>query len=244
MVTRERVGRYTPAAMMRYRLALALLLSLLCPACSMTVVPPARVKDPVTVHVVDYGRHASLVLPAGNGKLAEFSWGDWQFFALARTGLWEGIQAVLFSQGATLSRRYIDEPAEYELIARELEAGRIVSFEVERRKAAELLGRLSARYQRRIDTEIYNAKYRTYFVRDDTRRYCGLYNCTHETARWLKELGCRVRGYSIMSEFVLPKGYTPPRPASRPGTAPATTPATTQPAARGDGRAGPDERVT
>jgi hypothetical protein len=216
--------------MMRYLLAPALLLCLLCPACSMTVVPPAKPKDPVTVHVVDYGRHASLVLPAGNGKLAEFSWGDWQFFALAKTGVLEGLQAVIFSPGATLSRRYIDEPAEYELIASELEAGRVISFNVERRRAAELLGRLSARYQRRIDTEIYNAKYKTNFVRDDTRRYCGLYNCTHETARWLKELGCRVRGYSILSEFVLPQGYVTPKAATRVGTMPATTQGATQPA--------------
>ena len=189
----------------------------------MMVVPPSRVADPVTVHVVDYGRHASLVLPAGEGKLAEFSWGDWQFFALAKTGVLEGLHAVIFSPGATLSRRYIDEPAEYELIARELEAGRVISFQVDRRRAAELLGRLSARYQRRIDTEIYNSKYKTHFVKDDTRRYCGLYNCTHETARWLKELGCRVRGYSLMSEFVLPEGYAAPRGATRPATMRATT---------------------
>src|SRR5688572_31536939 len=99
--------------MMRYQLALVVMLCGLCPACSMTVVPPDKLSDPVTVHVVDYGRHASLVLPAGDGKLAEFSWGDWHFFALAKTSVLSGMRAVLFSPGATLSRKYIDEPKEY-----------------------------------------------------------------------------------------------------------------------------------
>ena len=55
-------------------------------ACQQTIEPPKRVSDPVNVFVVDYGRHASLALPKEGTGLVEWSWGDWNWFALERTG--------------------------------------------------------------------------------------------------------------------------------------------------------------
>ena len=52
---------------MRYRI-IAMIFSLstmLAGGCSTKVVPPAEVSDPVPIYPSNYGRHASLILPAG-----------------------------------------------------------------------------------------------------------------------------------------------------------------------------------
>ena len=117
-----------------------------------------------------------------------------------------------------MSRRYIDVPVEYRFIVLQLGAQRVISFNVERARAVALLGELTARYDSRIGTQIYNEEYETYFVRDDARHYWGMYNCTHEAARWLRQMGCGVRGYSLAAEFVLPGGYAEPKAAATQAT--------------------------
>lgn len=183
--------------------------------CRMTVRPPepAALADPVLVHVTDYGRHAGLMLPTAGGGYEEYSWGDWHFFARGRTDPWHAVQALFFSPSATLSKREVDGPFDPSAPPRAWGVVRVSTFAVERARAAELLGRLRARYEAGRASEIYNRDYLQHFVRDRRRHYWAFYNCTHETAAWIRELGCRVNGYSLMSEFVLPEAYVTPAPA-------------------------------
>lgn len=170
----------------------------------MTVRPPENVRNPVTVQVVDYGKHAGLVLPAGNGKWVEYSWGDWRFFAMADTSVPSGVRALLASDASTVSRRYVSQTVTFDELKRDWGVQRVIAFQVERDRANRLLGELTARFDRRIDTAFYNKDYGQDFTQDK-RHYWLLYNCTHETAAWLRELGCRVKGWSLMSEFVMSK---------------------------------------
>jgi hypothetical protein len=39
-----------------------------------------------------------------------------------------------------------------------------------------------------------------WFVRS-REPYSGLHNCNHLTARWLRRLGCKVRGAAMFSKF-------------------------------------------
>ena len=62
--------------------------------CSWTVRPPAHPSSPVNVYLTDYGRHTSLILPTPDNRLAEYAFGDWDFFALGHAGFLNGIRAL------------------------------------------------------------------------------------------------------------------------------------------------------
>ena len=53
------------------------------------------------------GRHASLLLPAGDGRLVEYALGDWDFMALNRKDAWHTVQALFWSPQSALSRRFV-----------------------------------------------------------------------------------------------------------------------------------------
>ena len=67
--------------------ALALAVSLatagLCiwPGCVATVTPPSRPEEPVTVHLVRAARHAALLLPCDGGRIVEYGFGEWGWYA-------------------------------------------------------------------------------------------------------------------------------------------------------------------
>ena len=56
------------------------------------------------------------------------------------------------------------------------------------------------RFQRRIDTKVYNPVHQLTFVKDDETYICWN-NCNHVTAAWLEELGCEVSGWACFSDF-------------------------------------------
>jgi hypothetical protein len=216
------VPRYCSPAAARRREASSLfrrktvpvtLLFLLCCAsgCATHVTPPADVHDPATVYVTNYGRHASLILPTASGTLTEFSFGDWTFYAEAKTGPANAIAALFWSRRSALGRRSIadDTPSE---LARELKAT-VQPIRVEREAASVLNQQLEERYAQHLQTEIYNSAYQTYFVADD--EHYGLCNNSNMiTARWLRQLGCTVHGPALLSNFIV----DPTRPV-QPGAA-------------------------
>src|SRR4051812_19057915 len=93
-------------------IAMLMLLSLFQTGCATKVIPPGRPNDPVTVYLTDYGRHSSVIVPSIKGHgYDEWSFGDWEFFALGHTQWWIAIRAMLHSPQATLGRRHIDDAA-------------------------------------------------------------------------------------------------------------------------------------
>ena len=169
--------------------------------CQHRIDPPADVSDPVPVFVIDYGRHASLALPKEDGGLVEWSWGDWNWFALERTGALQGLQALFASPRSTLSRREL-APAEgaQELAAR-VGAEEVLSLDVERERARALLRDLEARWRRRRDEAVTHPSGRV-FVPDDAR-YSLFNSSVHEVARWLEALGAEVSGMGVTANFEL-----------------------------------------
>jgi hypothetical protein len=182
-----------------------LLVLLLCctGGCGTRVVPPANVRDPTTVYLTNYGRHASLILPTSAGTLTEYSYGDWTFYAEAKTTPVNAIAALFWSRQAALGRRSLADYRDPAQLARDLKAT-VQTVRVEREAASVLGQRLEERYAQRLQTEIYNPEYQTYFVADD--EHYGLCNNSNMlTARWLMELGCTVRGPALLSNFVVEK---------------------------------------
>jgi len=171
--------------------------------CANRVVPPEHVADPVPVYIVDYGRHSSLLLPAGPDRLTEYAYGDWDWFASNSTAWTQAIKALFFSAGATIGRRDLDDPRDGlpGLLSR-IGAIRLVRVNVERTRAAALREQLNRRWDRGRDTMIYNPAAELFLVRD-SQHYALWHDCNHETARWLREVGCSIWGLNVTSDFVV-----------------------------------------
>ena len=169
--------------------------------CQHVITPPVSVSDPVGVFVVDYGRHASLALPKEDSSLVEWSWGDWNWYALERIGAVEGLQALFASPRSTLSRRKLAPATNTEELAARVGAERVLALNVERERARALQRRLEARWLRRRQHAVRHSSGRV-FVPDDAR-YSLSNNSVHELGRWLEALGAQVSGTGVTANFKL-----------------------------------------
>lgn len=204
------------------RLRITIMLGLMMTAgCATTIVPPTVAPDGATVYLTDYGRHSSVLLPSGSGAYSEFAFGDWNWFALSRTKTSDGLRALFFSAGATLGKRQIDLGDDVDDVARKTKAFHVAKFAASRGRIDPLLVRLNGDFEARLDTVRYNPASDLWFVRSD-EPYGLLHNCNHATARWLRALGCEVRGPSVYSNFRI-------RGRDSHAVGPATTRATTTP---------------
>lgn len=172
------------------------------------MIPPAEVREPVTVYVTDYGRHSSIILPTGGANLIEYAYGDWQLYANNHYRWYSGWTKLILTEEGALGRRTIGFLDNEEWLRMRVWAKRLIKIEVEREKAAALLDELEKTYEQHIDTQIYNSAQGTYFVKNGSR-YWLMHNCNQLTASWLRKLGCEVRGAAVLSNFkVEPPGRT------------------------------------
>jgi hypothetical protein len=180
-------------------LLLLLLGGLWLGGCQHRIEPPASVSDPVGVFVIDYGRHASLALPEIEGGLVEWSWGDWNWFALERTGIQDGLRALFASPRSTLSRRELAPAESADEFAARVGADGVLSLEVERERAAALQRELEARWRRGRDEAVTHPDGRVFVP--ENRRYSLFNSSVHEVVRWLEALGAKVSGTSLTANF-------------------------------------------
>ena len=167
--------------------------------CATTIRPPADPKDPVVVVLVDYGKHASVVLPAPGGS-EEYAYGHWGYFALNENDLCTGMFALCcYSQG-TLGRRTFGVPPQKAALRGRIPCEELTELTVERAKADQLRAKLQARWERQADTKVANALNGLTFVKDDEDYICWN-NCNHVVLRWLEELGCETSGCGCFADF-------------------------------------------
>lgn len=183
--------------------------------CGQRLQPPRTVSDPVQVYVVDYGQHASLVLPDDPPtRMVEWSWGDWDWFALGRTSLADGVRALFGSHQSTLSRRLLAPAANAAELDARLGAQQVLPLTVERAKVSSLNQRLEARWQRRRAETVEDGSGRV-FAPDDAR-YSLFDNSVHELSRWLRALDVRVTGGGVTAAPVLLAPADGPPTSARP----------------------------
>lgn len=163
------------------------------------IIPPTAPAAPVTVYVVDYGYHSRLVLPDGKGKLMQYAYGDWRYFALDRQNLGNGIAALLYPTQGAIGRRQFNNLAEFQ---RQLERDRdtLLGFEVAEVKAARLLKLLDRSFRQNLPMQVKNPRNHLTFVPDD-QDYIMFHNSNHELVTWLKNLDCRVKGFVALPNF-------------------------------------------
>ena len=195
----KRAKRLTLAAMA----ALLLIVAVWAVGCRTVIVPPAEPPDPAVVFVVDYGRHASLLLPdAARLSMIEYAYGDWGWFALDRSTALDIFPTLLWPTQGALGRWRWDIQVTGQSVRRHIACEDVLELTVDSRLVEELRKRLDARFRKHIDTLHHQQLYRLDFVHDDSK-YHALYNCNHVLAKWLEELGCDVRGWAMFADFVV-----------------------------------------
>jgi hypothetical protein len=189
-----------------FRFALLVACAAASTGCTTTIIPPPPSGDDVPVYITDYGRHSSILLPAPEGHYNEYAFGDFNWFALSQTGVGDAVRAVFASAGSTLGRRQLELTDNIDAVVHVTDAETVIRIQAPRAKAYALVEKLDEQFFARHETITYNPDSAMWFVRS-RETYSGCHNCNHLTARWLRALGCTVRGPAMFSKFRI----SPPR---------------------------------
>lgn len=187
-------------------LILAAVPATLLTTCTTLVEPPRNPPDPVSTFLVDHGRHASLLLPDADGTLVEWVYGEWRWYALDESGWWRVPATAFWPTRGTLGRHERACAPTLEDVERTLDCEEVFELPVPGDAVAGLHRRLQADFDAHRDTLHFQPLYQLDFVHHAQDYHC-LDNCNHAVKRWLEELGCRVTGIGIFSDWkVQPPG--------------------------------------
>lgn len=185
--------------------AFVALACLALPGCATTIYPPPAPTAPVKIAVLDHGKHASLVVEIpGEPAMIRYSYGDWGWYALRKTGPIEATKAIFWPSLAALGRRELPGPPSADSLFRGVRVAveDVVFIDVSAVSARDLIARLDGLYAANVATRIYNAAYDLEFVHhpDD---YWAFHNSNQMVREWLTILGCGVEGQAILSNWRL-----------------------------------------
>jgi len=195
----------------------SLLLIVVLAGCTSTIVPPDKPAEPVSVFVLDHGRHSSLVLPLGSGPeetaaAVRYSYGDWDYYVLRDTGFWQGLRALVPPTPAALGRQYLRGPYNVDALVEQIPVEVVDSFEIEVNAddVRALREELHAKFEAGAEQERHRwPSTNIEFVRHP-QDYTLMRNSNQMIADWLEMLGCTVRGKPILSNWRI----EPPAPES------------------------------
>lgn len=174
--------------------------------CATVVTPPEAVRDPVSVYVLDYGYHASLAARADDGRVVEYAYGEWGWYAEGRRGWWRAPGVVLWPSQGALGRRIregVTAPAPAEMAVWS-GAETAIPVRVERASARAWLERMGAAWDagKAERSSLLNESHAMEFVRVP-EEYWIFRTCNSAVARWLREMGCETSGVTVTAEFEL-----------------------------------------
>ena len=202
MRPRDGLVRCLPVIANRPRLWLALAIAapLWLLGCATTVFPPERIGDPAQIGVLDHGHHASLIVEMPGDGMLRYSYGDWQWYALRRTGPGEASSALLWPSQAALGRKELPGPFSPMAVSRQVRVPieHALYLTVEAREVRRLIERLDRIYYEHIAARVYNEAYDLVFV-PHPEPYSLFHNSNQVVGQWLEHLGCRVEGAPLFS---------------------------------------------
>ena len=176
---------------------------LVLPGCAWTVRAPSAVADPVPVWITEYGKHCRVALPAADSTFTEYGFGEWHYYALEERGWLSTLRAGAGFGSGAFSRRTLRPAADGTLGPRQTGGTRSERLEVERSAADALRRELDDRLARNQgDVRIRQAD----AVPVDPAGYHLFDNSNHATVKWLRRLGCEVRGFPLMANFRVEEG--------------------------------------
>ncbi|MFQ4139885.1 DUF2459 domain-containing protein [Nodosilinea sp. PGN35] len=166
-----------------------------------TIIPPVAPFDRVTVHVVETGLHARLVLPLGD-RWVQYGFGDWDYYALNRQDFYHAAKALILPTPGALGWGDIASLRQFRTVL-EQHGGHFLSFDVSAAQTNRLTAVLRERIEGRGAGEyVYNPATNLTLAQDG-QTYSLLHNSNHELATWLKMLHCRIDRLWLWREFRL-----------------------------------------
>lgn len=171
------------------------------------IVPPRGVDSPAKVAVLDHGRHSTLVLERPGGAMVRYAYGEWEWYALGRTGAGRALGALFRPSEAALGRKRLPGPLTPENARAQVREGfeAMFVFVVEAEKAGRLADRLDAWFRNGQGRLVSHPGFDLDFVPVPISYWVGR-NSNRVTAAWLRELGCRVDDPGVFSVWRLDAG--------------------------------------
>lgn len=149
-----------------------------------------------------------LELPEAQG-LVRYSYGDWEWYALGRTGVGQGSAALLWPTQAALGRRRLAGPempdAEWPAAAAALLRVPVEDahwFATDEDRVRALVAELDAVFAANMATKIYNPAFDLEFVHFPAS-YTLTDNSNSRVAEWATALGAVIEGPVLLSRWEL-----------------------------------------
>jgi hypothetical protein len=170
------------------------LLALAISACSTTLVLPQKNASMEQVYLIKYATwgHHSLAFYR-DGKITEFTYGDWELFALNQRDGWTAWKNMTFSTQGALGKKVTQWDLNEPLCDKFKDCELVAPFLAPTQKVLELREELESMYTQNIQSEVFNDKEGVHFVKYPIP-YWGFHNCNHELVSWLEKLGAEVSG--------------------------------------------------
>jgi len=163
------------------------------------IIPPSQPEEPRLVYVVDHGMHSRLVLPDEAGGLVQYTYGDWQYFALQQQTVVTALQALFWPTPATLGRRDLSSISQVQAPGTNREQ-QVLELVVSGPQMVQLRSRLDTWFTDHQDNQVHHPASNLHFVKVEPS-YTVFHNSNHELVSWLHDLDCEVRGFVLWPNF-------------------------------------------
>lgn len=163
-------------------------------SCSTALELPPTIEDMEAVYLIKYSTwgHHSLGF-YDSGQFTEYTYGDWQLFALNKRDYWTAWKNMTFATPGALGKKSVEMKSGDEICAKFISCEAVALFLAPRDKVLYLKEKLKFEYDNSVETEVFNEKEKVYFVKYE-KPYWGFHNCNHELVEWLEVLGVKVSG--------------------------------------------------
>ncbi len=184
--------------------------------CATSILPPPNPIDGVSVFLLDYGRHSSLLLPdTGTQTLVEYAYGDWNWFALDKSEWYDLFPTLFWPTRGALGQRRLDVESNPEAIRLAVSCKKVLTITVGAQHVNDLSEKFHSQFEQHKETLHYQPLYDLRFVHSEMAFHL-FHNCNQALAEWLRELGCEVQGPAMTADFVVQEQTARPAPSVRP----------------------------
>jgi hypothetical protein len=152
------------------------------------------------VYLVDLGRHTRLAFESPDGKLVEYAYGEWRWYAKMQDAWWRAPAVMLWPTQGTLGRWEWPVPGAGRRLRSAYAGLTVLELSAEAGKVDALVAELDRNFNRRSGELFRNTTYRLDFVPYD-RSYWLFHNSNHAVKGWLQQLGFEVTGPGIFAEW-------------------------------------------
>lgn len=163
--------------------------------CTTTVQLPVSIKgknDKVYLIQYETWGHHSLAFYR-EGKLIEFTYGDWELFALNKRDGWTAWVNLTFPTQGALGKKVVPWIQGKPICPLFHQCQKVVSIFVPKQNANVVFKDLMNKYNKNLSSEVFNKTEKTHFVYYK-KSYWGFHNCNHELVEWLENLDIKVSG--------------------------------------------------